>query len=415
MNQYRWALPQMVIAMVLLGGSLPLAQQKPGSAAEPKLAIEIIDGRKRPPAPVFESSSDGGVMEMGPTKPLAGWKQPEKAVPLTRIRIRSRMAGEAVRIEVAAVLDDFEPVNAPGPKYGPVEKPVGSYLAPEGETVSITELTNFGFEPLVLRIVKAEPRIEYFPPSSIPPQVINNLKSVEVVSLALAVGQSNSYTLTVRNISTKNIVALDVYQPAPRGRSSVTAGGDESRPVMKPGASYETMVSQSRGGRMTDHGYVPEQPSHQVVIGTVVFDDETYEGEAEIAVRVIGEKKGRRLQLARALPLLQRILESPDRDPTATLDKLRSDVSELRIDADSQTVEDLARRFPELPLALDRNNLTSIIMRGLMSGRTELLYQIKDIEEAIKRNPNSDGSMWQRLNSFKEQLEIQAKENELSR
>ena len=414
MSRSRWTSLTIIIVIVLFGVSRPLAQEKPGSAAQPKLAIEIVDGRKRLPAPVLDPPSEGGFIGMGPTKPLADWKLSKNTIPLTGIRIRSTLEGDAVRIKVAGVFDDTEPVEAPGPKYGPVEKAIGSYLAREGETVNVVALTNLGFEPLVLKIVKAEPLIEDPPLSSEPPQVINNLKSVAVVSLVPETQPSNSYQLTVQNISAKSIVALDVYIPHGSGRQGVTSLGDVTRPVMVPGATTATWMNESRGGRTTVHGFMPAPLSGKIIVGTVVFADETYEGEAERAVEIIGEQKGRRLQLARALPLLQKILESPDQEAVGMLDRLQAEVSGLRIDVDGQTVGGLETRFPELPKSHGRKRLTSILMRGFTQGRHELLSRIKDIENAHKRDPQSE-SMWQRLSSLKEQLEIRAKENELSR
>lgn len=405
MTRSHFTLLTITIAIVLFGSPRPVAQEKSASAAQPKLAIEVVDGqRRRIQSPVFEPPLEGGSMEMGTTKPIPDWKQPNDSAPLTRIRIRSVMEGDAVRIKVAGVFDDSDPVDGPGPKYGPVERPIGSYLAREGETIKVDELPSLGFEPLVLKVVRFVREVE-IPLAAILPQVTNNLKSVEVIGFMPLAELKNTYRLTVRNISAKNIVALDVYVPRERGRGGVTAMGNAARPVMKPAASYETLISEGRGGRMTDQGYVPEEPSHKVIVGTVVFDDETYEGEPETAVRIIGGQAGQRLQFARAVSLLQKILEGPDQDPTAMLERLRTEVSQLRIDVDSQIVDELLARFPELPKKYDRKGLTSIMMRGLQDGRQSLLSQIKDIEGAVRRDPSAVNLVWQRLNSLKEQLE----------
>jgi hypothetical protein len=386
-------------ATVLLGCQQALAQEKP---AQPKLAIEILDGRKRPPAPVFEPPSEGG-MEMGTTDPIPDFKQ--TGAPLTRLRIRMVLEGDAVRIKIAGVFDDSEPVDAPGPKYGPVEKPIGSYLAREGETIKVNELTSLGFKPLALKVVRFVPEVET-PVAAFVPLVTNNLKSVEVVDLSPVAGIS-SYRLTVRNISSKNIVALDVYVPKERGRSGVTSMGNATRPLMKPGATSETLISEGRGRRLTDQGYVAEEPSNKVIVGTVVFDDETYEGEPETALHVVGGQTGHRLQLTRALFLLKNILEGPDQDPASMLGRTRSEVSQLTIDVDSKIVDELLARFPELPTKYDRKTLASTLMRGFLDARQRLLSEISDIENATRRDPTSVSLVWQRLSSFKEQLETE--------
>lgn len=386
-------------SIAFLGSSHDLAQEK---LAQPKLAIEILDGRKRSPAPVFEPPSEGR-MEMGTTDPIPDSKR--TGVPLTRIRIRTVMEGDAARIKIAGVFDDSEPVDAPGPKYGPVERPIGSYLVREGETIEVNELAPLGFKPLALKVVRFVPEVET-PVTAFAPLVTNKLKSIEVVGFSPVEGLS-SYRLTVRNISSKNIVALDVYVPKEHGRSGVTSMGNAKRPVMKPGATSETIISESRGRRLTDQGYVADEPSNKVIVGTVVFDDETYEGEPETAVHVIGGQTGRRLQLTRALLLLRNILEGPDQNPPAMLERIKSEVSQLTIDVDSKIVDELRARFPELPTKYDLKTLTSTMMRGFLEARQRLLSEITDIENAVRRDPTSTSLFWQRMSSFKEQLETE--------
>jgi hypothetical protein len=402
MIRSHFILVSLIIATILSGSPQPVAQEK---FASPKLAIEILGGRKRPLAPVFEPPSEGG-MEVGTTDPIPDWKPTVIGAPLTRIRIRAVMEADAVRIRIVGVFDDSYPVNAPGPKYGPVEKPISSYLAREGETIKVNELTSFGFQALVLKVVRFVPEVET-PVAAFAPVVTNNLKSVEVVGFSPLAELSNTYRLTVRNLSSKNIVALDVYVPYERGRSGVTAMGNATRPVMKPGGTSETLISESRGRQLTDQGYVAEEPSNKVIVGTVVFDDETYEGEPETALRVIGGQAGHRLQLARAVLLLQKILEGPDQNPAAMLESLKSEVSRMRIDVDSQIVNELVARFPELPRKYDQKDLTSIMMHGLMEARQRLLSEITNIEDAARRDPTSAGLVWRQMSSFKEQLETE--------
>ncbi|HEX5701667.1 MAG TPA: hypothetical protein VFX97_00445 [Pyrinomonadaceae bacterium] len=388
-------------AAVFLGSSHDPAQEK---SAQPKLAIEILDGRKRIPAPIFEAPS-GGVMEMGTTDPIPDFKP--TGAPLTRIRIRAVMEGDAARVKIAGVFDDSEPADAPGPKYGPVERPIGSYLAREGEKIEVNELKSLGFKPLALKVVRFVPEVET-PGPAFAPVVTNKLKSVEVVVLS-PVPDTSAYRLTVRNISSKNIVALDVYVPKERGRSGVTTNGSATRPVMKPGGTSDTLIHENRGRRLTNQGYVAEEPSNKIIVGTVVFDDETYEGEAATALQVIGNQTGRRLQFTRAVLLLKNILEAPDQDSAAMLGRARSEVSQLTIDVDSKTVDELLARFPELPAKYDRKTLASIMMRGFLEARQRLLSEITEIENAARRDPASTTLVWQRISSYKEQLETEVR------
>jgi hypothetical protein len=347
---------------------------------------------------------------MGTTTPLADWKKTGEGPPLTAIRINGVMEGDAVRIKITAVFDDSYPVDAPGPKYGRSEKAIGSYLAHEGETVKVNELTEYSFEPLVLRIVKAVPQVDEPRVDFTPPEVINNLKAIEVVSFVPEPALSDHYQLTVRNVSAKNIIALDVYQPMERGRSGVTSlSGDPSRPVMRPGETHREMLNETGGSRRTEQGVVPEHLSHKFIVGTVVFDDETYEGEAGEGVTIIATRTGNRIQLSRAVSLLQKALETGDQDSAALLERLRTEVSGLRIDVEPQLVDDFLARFPELPKTYNRTRVAETIMRGLIEGRQSVLSRIKDIPDATGRDQPSLDSVWQRLNSLKGQIENEAR------
>ena len=386
------------------------AQQKSGTSQQPILAVEVVDGRQRILMPVFWLPSEGGLAEMGTTKPLADWKKTGDGPPMTAIRINGLMEGDAVRIKITAVFDDSYPVDAPGPKYGRSEKAIASYLAREGETVKVNELTAYGFEPLVLKIVKAVRPVDELRVDFTPPEVINNLKAVEVVSFVPEPALSNHYELTVRNVSAKNIIALDVYQPMERGRSGVTSlSGDPSRPVMRPGETHRELLNETRGSRRTEQGVVPEPLSHKFIVGTVVFDDETYEGETGEAVTIIATRTGNRIQLTRAVSLLQKALEAGDQDPAALIERLRTEVSGLRIDVEPQLVDEFLGRFPELPKTYNRTQVAESIMRGLIEGRQSVLSRIKDVPNATSRDEPSINSVWQRLNSLKGQLENEAK------
>jgi hypothetical protein len=163
----------------LLCAAAVSAQERPAQPEPRDLAVQIV-GRTYGPAPVLAPPSEGGFIETIPPPQRADWKQPAGAVPLTRVRLRSRYEGAGVRVNVAVVFDDSEPADAPGPKYGPREQALASYLAQEGELVTVGELTRYGFEPLQFKLVKAVPRQPE--PVALQPQLVNSLKSVTVVS-----------------------------------------------------------------------------------------------------------------------------------------------------------------------------------------------------------------------------------------
>ena len=392
-----------IVLGLLCAFSSLVAQESRIKSAKKNLAIEIVgEEASGIQSPVLELPSEGGFIETSPHGRLSNWKQPEETAPLTRIRIRSTYEGAAVRIKIGAVFDDSEPSDAPGPKYGEREQAIASYLAREGETVTVSELAEYGVEPLKLKLVVAEARVddETLLPT---PQVVCNLKAVEAVSFISESARPNSYRLTVRNLSSKVITALDVYLPDEGGRSSTSAQGTPARPLMTPGATYEIPISISSGGRRTPQGYVPDPPPQKLVIATVVFDDGTYEGETETAADITARQKGRQIQLARVLSIMRNALDAPETIAVA-LEKLKTQISTLRIDVDASVVDELLTRFPKYPQERGRKWLTVVVMNGLKQGREEALFRIKDIEEMRARRPENF-DFKQALRAAQEQLE----------
>jgi len=392
-----------IFAALLFGASSLRAQEKPTAPTTPKnLAIEIVGRDNGVPFPVLESSQ-GGLAETSPPKRLPNWKQPPGVIPLTRIRIRSTFEGEGVRIKVAGAFDDSELPDASGPKYGEKEEALASYFAREGETVTVEELARFGIEPMLLRVVRASPRRDEPVVAVTQPLIVNPLQAVTVLSFESDATRPTHYNLTLRNLSAKSIIALKVHSTQEGGGGSQSVQGMPEHPLMPPGAMYQIEISVNNGGRWTPQGFVPDTRQQTWEIGTVIFADGTYEGEMKTAAEYAAAGKGRRVQLARALRLFQQTLAAPEQDATVVLEKLKSQVSTLRIDVEASIVDELLAHFPQLSANNDRAWLMATVMSGLKNGREEALFRLKDLEEARTRNAENF-NFQQSLRAINQQL-----------
>lgn len=188
------------------------------------------------------------------------------------------------------------------------------------------------------------------------------------------------YRLSLRNLTGKNISALELYE-AEGGRRSgrqmeIWAGSN--RPLIAAGAVHETHVNGGGvEGRTTPQGFVPDPPRRlMIVIGTVIFDDGTYEGEAEVAARMEARRAGRQLQLGRVVSLLKASAETTHEDAVSAIEGLKSEISALRIDVDRSVVNELLARYPSLA-ANQRRELMARVMDGLRSGRAEALHALE--------------------------------------
>jgi len=259
---------------------------------------------------------------------------------------------------------------------------------------------------LTLKVVKARPRPE--PPLlASAPQVANQLKSIEVVSFEpdQSPAGRNRYKVRLRNVTEKEITALELYEAHAGGRSSMRAEGAPGRPVIRAGDFYETEFHFSVGGRETPQGFVHDaERQRTLTVGTVIFDDGTYEGEVEKVASVTANRMGGRAQRAQVALLIQKFLDAPFLDAQATIEKLKAEVTALRIDADPSLVAELRAQFPGLAGAGVERSLTGDVMSGLMSGRNEVTHRITEWEVMRAREPDTF-DLRRQLTALREDLE----------
>lgn len=386
----------MLATGLFLTASALRAQEKPPALTQNNLAVEIAG--HGPGIPV-STSSDEGFIETNPPARLPNWKEPSGMLPLTRVRIRSTVEGDGVRLRLAAVFDDSQLPDDTGAKYGEKEEPLATYFAREGETIKVAELARFGFQPMRIKVVRTVPRRDE-PDIAVPAQITNALQSVTVVSFESDARQPAQYSLSLRNLSAKSIIALSLHSS---NGYSHRVESLPHRPLMLPGADWQMALNVGGDRVWTPQGFVQNTEPQTWSIETIIFTDGTYEGQLKTAAEFVATHKGRQIQLARAIRLFQNLLDAPEPDAAATLEKLKSQVSTLRIDVEAQLVDELLARFPQLSSKDDRAWLKSTVMDGLKGGRQEALFRLKDIEEARTRNtPNF--SFQQSLLAATEQL-----------
>jgi hypothetical protein len=325
---------------------------------------------------------------------LKDWHRPSmQTSDASAIRIISSREGEAVKMVVSVYFGSFDRLDTPRSLEGVPEKPAGVYFARLNETVSFNELSQFGIEPLAMKVVPAKPA------KANPPQIINKTKAIEVISVEEARDQ---YLLSLRNNSSKNITVLNIYVPKRGGKSGKTAQTLPDRPLIPSGQVYETVVHIGRGGRRTPQGYVRDEPEQtKIVIGAVLFDDLTYEGEIETAVRVAADRRGQKIQIARLVALIDKAIESPDQVLSSVIGDLRKEVVGLSEEPEQAVMQEVAESFPSFE-EQTKFEIKAGIIGGLKSGKESMLHAIRDYDrERVDRGTVLQ--VW--LNRIKKQYE----------
>lgn len=348
-----------------------VGQQRTDTAVKQELALEVDSGEDQPmEIPAFS----GAHAEAATFRRIKSWKPSRGEASVASIIFKIGREADVVIAHLSVRSENDKEVM------------VGTYRLNEGETIKTEALTKFGLEPLVLRVIKAKPPFkDPLPP--IPPQLENKTKAIEVVSFYQEEHPSESFQLTLRNTSGKNILALDLFMPSADGNGGggQRARGDKSHPVMLPGGISVHHIGVSRGGRMTPEGFVPYVARQQtLIIRTVVFGDGTYEGLVEPAAEMEAQRRGLDVQRRRILRLLEEPKKTDARDGNTRLNDLKEQAYALSKTADPSVARELLALFPSLD-EKSKGWLLQSVEGGLRDGKLELLRYINDFEEMQKQ------------------------------
>jgi hypothetical protein len=333
MNQSRMRHFFLAVLFVMLSGFNTSAEQSRLDSLERSgLAVEITSPDRFPfTLPVYEDRAFEttwcGDIPRTRTRPT---DNNQKGL---NIPIKILKEGDAVRVDLRVGLENFREVT------------LGTYYLRPDQSVIIREVTRYGFQPFVLKVI----RIEIKPPVVIPPlpalpEIENSLKSIEVIGLEK--GESaDQYLLSLRNNATKNVIALEIIMP--------TGGTKEERgtldkPLISAEATYKIDISAQMRGRITEGGFEPDSLQPKGVINAALFDDGTYEGDYVSAATMEARRQGRKLQLERVIALFDKALRSEGQEPLTTLENVKEAIYSLAVDGDAATVEEISRHYPPL-------------------------------------------------------------------
>jgi hypothetical protein len=290
---------------------------------------------------------------------VAGWQLPPGAQPISAVRVAPYLESEIVSVTFSVLR---------GERFMDIEDMVGTYALRENEALSIDALKNFGVEPFKIKVIRVAPQ------STDVPSIVNKTKSVEVVGLEPLVSTFPRYKLTVHNLSDKNISALKIYiMHDDKVELSWMPQGDDGAALIGAGGSSELKEMLSTRAQATPDGFTPEAlHNQQIVIGALIFEDGSYEGEAEAAATYRAFAIGNRTELKRIVPLLE--------SAPVSAEALRSQLATLGYEFNEAETAALAKAFP----ATDRARLQSQV-------EVAMHYVRKDLLDGLERFQNESG------------------------
>jgi len=358
-----------IVCQVLAVRANASRQQK--ALPEPTgLALEVTYYKDRPPAYTAVPGPDAKLKGAWYSlfRRVPSWQPPADVLPVRAVNVISRLEGESVRIEVSVYL---------GVRLFEKEQMVATYRVRENEKVSVDGLRQFGAEPFEIKVLRVAPI-----PTNLP-SIVNRTESIEVVGVRTNDSTFPSYTVTLRNLSGKNVAALEIgVLVNGRNEASALPRRRAGKTLIEAGATKEILVLGAKNTQLTSVGYQPDSPPNQdILISSAVFEDGSYEGEAEAAARFKGFEFGSKLQVPKLIALLEEAANSNDRSVRTSLANLKAQAALLSSKVERAALNDFLEGFPSLtPEA--KAGLRTPIEVAMAGERFELLRSIQEFEKA---------------------------------
>jgi len=358
-----------VIAWLAFSANAAPSQQPRTESPTTNLALEVTCYKDRPPSylsvPKHGSKPGGAWYTL--FRRVPSWEPPAGSLPVRAVNILAHLEGDSVRIAVSVFL---------GVRLHEKEEAVTTRLVHENGKVIISELTQFGVEPFEIKVVRVAHSLATHP------QVTSQAGSIAVVGIEAKDSTLPSYKVSLQNLSSQNVIALGVEVLVNgQKRLSSMPHEKEGQPLIMAGAVYELSAFGARDALLTSEGYRPDSPQGQeIVISVAVFEDNSYEGDAETAARFRALMIGRKIQIARLLPLIQTASDSTELNVSAALNRLKAQVSSLSNDVEMSVADQLLKDFPTLSPSV-KERLKPGIEVALHGVKTGLLKDIQEFEK----------------------------------
>jgi hypothetical protein len=366
-------------------------QQRPAS----DFNVELINfWRTSYVASVPGAGARSGLWAHGNLHRIPAWK-PTEEVPaeVSALKIEFWTEEGAIRIEVIAYLGQSGPHSRPEEWEKLPTVKVASRLVREDETISIVETQGFGIEPFSVKVSRSAPW------SIGVPEIVNKTQALTVTHLSEA---RPAYTLTVRNVSHKHISAISWH-----GLTNLRRGGGtglSGASLIRADSVFDIHQRFEFAEAVSEESQIRQSPKRAIVIAAIVFEDGTFEGEADQAAELAASLAGNRTQFLRAIQLLRGVSLLPDDDLPTKLSKLKRKLASLGETADPEVVTELASRFVSASEDTRNRRIKEEVNNSLKSAKMHLVQTLEKFEYKWSKSPTrADLELW--LKATIEELE----------
>jgi hypothetical protein len=253
--------------------AIPMMGQTAGSEMSNQWVIEVESDQKTVArsVPLGATGSDVLVPNL-PRRP--DWKMPRGGDPVQGVKLRTKLAGGRAVVTVSQLSGKR-----------PTEKKIAELMLFEGEGRKVEDMADFGFESLIVKLVRVDPAAAKLP------TIVNPSPTL---SATVETEQSDPATLLVRlvNSSAKAIDGI-IWRTENAGRARLLGVAENKNDETLIGAngSYDLVVRT----KLTDDS------GTRLILDAIIFTDGTVHGDASAADNFLRFKAGRREALAKIL------------------------------------------------------------------------------------------------------------------
>lgn len=355
------------------------AQEAPAPApAPPKLVVQIV--YKEGAEPAYQDVPGSAWYGMFGSTPAAASRAAADTV--RAVDVRASLKDGRVELKVGVHV---------GERFFDRLDDVATYTAAVGETVAARDLERVGVAPFVFKVLRVNAS------DTAPPAVVNRTQSVAAAVTDFTPTPLPRAKVTLTNLSSKRVraVALQTIIDG-RARTLMMAMEFEGKTLIEPGGTYERKVGIT-DGRPTETSFTP-QTIEGIVVAAVVFEDYTYEGDAESAARKVCMDEGVRVQLPRIMQLIRVAHAARDVESAASLRRFKAALVALDDAAPQSSVDGVLAGYSASAPATSRDARGGVEV-SMHHVRTAVLGDLERFEKKFQATPAD--------NSFKHWLKNQ--------
>lgn len=321
------------LIVLFLGNIFCAAQSDRGNTEPVGLVLEISYDRENKPAYIYVTDhilqSRGSLFSN--FQRVTNWRQPEGSVSVKAVKIVSLPESGAVKVKISVLA---------GQKPYENEQTVAEYTLRENDKATVSNLTRFGIEPFEIRVV----RLTFAPADA--PRVVNKTGSLTVEKIEPVNSQTPAVKLVLANNSDKTVNALTYKVSVGTSlRSTGRPENSDGKLSIKPGEKFQAIIPNVGFGVKNSAGQtVSLEPDKTITISAVVFEDDSFEGDAAEAARFLVVKFGKKTQLKKILALLEQNTETD-----FSLDEINRKAENLSVEIDETDFEKFLSQFGNLP------------------------------------------------------------------